>query len=286
MATWNAIQWPVEQMRKWYEKHGFSVTEIAAILGRSPKLVWKVCKKHRFQMRRIGPPCGAKNKSWRGGRIRDKSGYVLVHVPDHPNANSSGYVREHRLVAEKVIGRLLASTEVVHHKDGNRENNAPSNLVVFETNAAHLAATIKGQISKWTDEGRRAIALANKAKGGNRQMRPIDWPDDATLRKWHVEERKSLAAIATILKCGLKRVSDRMHYRGIPVRQRRSATLLVPRRHVVPTPSILTRQEFDDLRSRGIRVHSTKQRDRRRPLPSQTGRSPERSTSADHSTTA
>ena len=38
---------------------------------------------------------------------------------------------EHRIVMEGVIGRPLRPYETVHHKDGDRLNNAPGNLELW-----------------------------------------------------------------------------------------------------------------------------------------------------------
>lgn len=57
--------------------------------------------------------------------------YRLIHLPNHPDSTSDGYVREHRLIAEQVIGRRLKQNEVVHHVDGDTLNNSPENLQVL-----------------------------------------------------------------------------------------------------------------------------------------------------------
>lgn len=44
---------------------------------------------------------------------------------------------EHRVVAEKILGRKLERGEIVHHLDGNKRNNNPDNLVVM-TQSDHI----------------------------------------------------------------------------------------------------------------------------------------------------
>lgn len=64
-------------------------------------------------------------------------GYRHIWLPQHPSCDSEGYVSEHRLVAAAMLGRMLNDREIVHHKDGNRLNNDPSNLQVM-SQSAHM----------------------------------------------------------------------------------------------------------------------------------------------------
>lgn len=98
----------------------------------------------------------------RGGRKLDKHGYVLVRLPEHPHSRS-GYVREHRLVMEEVLGRYLRPEEVVHHEDGDRQNNSPENLRLFATNADHLRH--HGRYG-WPAPQGRAVPGARRAREG------------------------------------------------------------------------------------------------------------------------
>jgi hypothetical protein len=77
-------------------------------------------------------------RNWQGGRHFQKpkkpvlhQGYVLVKRHGHPNADMNGYVKEHRLVMSEFLGRPLERFEHVHHKDGNRGNNALDNLELW-----------------------------------------------------------------------------------------------------------------------------------------------------------
>lgn len=69
-------------------------------------------------------------------KSRELNGYTLVYLPDHPRCMTSknwfGYVYEHIVLAEKLIGRSLRADEHVHHLDLDRSNNRPENLLVLE----------------------------------------------------------------------------------------------------------------------------------------------------------
>lgn len=69
-------------------------------------------------------------------RVRS-NGYYAIYCPEHPHAFGRGFVYEHRLVMERHLGRLLDSSEIVHHIDGNRLNNDLSNLRLNPTIAHH-----------------------------------------------------------------------------------------------------------------------------------------------------
>jgi hypothetical protein len=70
-----------------------------------------------------------------------KNGYVFVMVAILSGAKQTiakkmtpkgKYIAEHRIVAAVSLGRPLARDETVHHKNGDKADNNPSNLIVME----------------------------------------------------------------------------------------------------------------------------------------------------------
>lgn len=76
---------------------------------------------------------GTNNKGWNvdGRSVNKSSGYVFIRVKGHPRANRGGWVREHIVVMEKMLGRTLAEKEEVHHKNGIRHDNSEDNLELW-----------------------------------------------------------------------------------------------------------------------------------------------------------
>lgn len=95
---------------------------------------------------------GKSSASWRGGKTITKDGYIRIYNPGHPRA-INGYVLEHVLVAEKALGKALPPKAMVHHIDGNRQNNKPSNLVICESNKYH----------RWIHQRMRALKACGHA---------------------------------------------------------------------------------------------------------------------------
>lgn len=85
-----------------------------------------------------GENLGKLNLSWKGGRRKTEDGYILVYSPSHPFKTINNYVREHRLVMEKKIGRYLKPKEVVHHINEIRDDNREENLLLFPNMPAHI----------------------------------------------------------------------------------------------------------------------------------------------------
>ena len=101
---------------------------------------------------------GEKNTGWKGGKSTHK-GYILIRMPEHPNALPNGYVKEHRLIMEKHIGRYLRNDEEIHHINKNRSDNRIENLIII-TKAEHTRIHIQ---EKW-DSGRMDSVNFNHTK--------------------------------------------------------------------------------------------------------------------------
>lgn len=104
--------------------------------------VWRTPPPGSHPMAR--PASGPLNAAWNGGRMVDKSGYILLWMPGHPEANRHGQVREHRIVMSRVLGRPLKRGEVVDHINGDTGDNRPENLRLFSSNGEHLRVTLTG----------------------------------------------------------------------------------------------------------------------------------------------
>jgi len=106
---------------------------------REHRLGKKLSNQHREKVvKTLRQGAGEKNAAWKGGKYTSKEGYVFVRQPLHPLARGNGYVAEHRLVMEEILGRILERCEVVHHINGIKSDNRPDNLIVL-THQTHAA---------------------------------------------------------------------------------------------------------------------------------------------------
>lgn len=90
-----------------------------------------------------------RHKNFKGGSIAS-TGYKIQYVgKGHHLADVRGYTYEHRIVAERKIGRRLEKGEIVHHINGDKLDNREENIEVHHSRFDHKVRHRKN------DSGRR-----------------------------------------------------------------------------------------------------------------------------------
>ena len=85
-------------------------------------------------------------------KAHKQSGYIEIKTPN-------GWIREHRYVMERFIGRKLNQDELVHHIDGNILNNNINNLQLM-MRGEHIAHHNTGSVK--SAETRKKISIAGQ----------------------------------------------------------------------------------------------------------------------------
>jgi hypothetical protein len=127
-------------------------------IGKLPpwkQYMWAVCPdcgKERWVQSKRGKPdhifcvlCYRKHHNaentwnYKGGKTHSRD-YILIKKKEHPRANPyTGYVLEHILVWEEVHGQPVPEGCQIHHLNGIKTDNRPSNLTCL-TPAKHCKA--------------------------------------------------------------------------------------------------------------------------------------------------
>ena len=114
-------------------------------------------------------PKGA--KTWNAGTSQgwtDKRGYRWLYVNENGRRVAR---REHRVVVERHMSRKLEPWELVHHKDGNKANNAVENLEVMEF-GEHTAAHHSG--GRKSEDARRSMEAFALMREEMKRVREIN----------------------------------------------------------------------------------------------------------------
>lgn len=98
---------------------------------------------------------GDKGANWKGGTRKTRNGYRQVLMPEHPRADSAGYVMEHIVVWEEATGVAVPKNCCVHHLNGDKKDNRIENLCLMQF-AAHTVHHHKGR--KCTESTKKKIS--------------------------------------------------------------------------------------------------------------------------------
>ena len=113
-------------------------------------------------------PRGKDSSNWTGGRIVDTRGYVQVYVAAEDvyrpmTTRNRCYVPEHRLVMAKHLARCLLTSEIVHHKNGIKDDNRLENLEL----SCHVSEYIREHSRGYRDGYQKGYTEGcNKRKKG------------------------------------------------------------------------------------------------------------------------
>ena len=101
---------------------------------------------------------GSAHPRWNPDRIYDKNGYVMIRVgASHAPADPRGYAYEHVLVAAAQYGVNAVIGKVVHHINGDYQDNRISNLEIdtrSEHSAYHVRFQPRGHAGRFAAAGR------------------------------------------------------------------------------------------------------------------------------------
>ena len=154
--AWNKIHIDINLISSLYFNERMSCKEIANKFNVSDITIQNKLRENGFKLRtnseaHKGLQVAQNNPNWKGGRRLDSQGYPLIRI------GINRYEREHRVIAERNMGRPLKPNETIHHKNRKRLDNAPSNIAVLASQSEHM------KIHMITQEARkRGTKGANK----------------------------------------------------------------------------------------------------------------------------
>lgn len=100
--------------------------------GKTLKETAKILNINIVSLREKLVKAGFESDTYHKGFIKTWAGYIKIFHPDHPKADSKGYVHEHNLIIEKHLGRYLNDNEVVHHVNEIKNDNCIENLKLMD----------------------------------------------------------------------------------------------------------------------------------------------------------
>ena len=140
----------LEYQKRWTKEHQHPCADCGKPIGKYS--IWcGSCSAKRSSQ----PTFGKDNPHWKGGRNRTRGGYIQIWVSPgdffYPMTTLKGQVLEHRLIMAKYLGRCLHRWEIVHHKNGIKDDNRIENLQLV-TDDRHTQITILERRIKYLEK--------------------------------------------------------------------------------------------------------------------------------------
>lgn len=102
--------------------------------------VCEVCGAEFKPCKPTSTTCSPKCRNARTSRLSaDKRAETLRGRGEGKTYTKQNGRHAHRVIMEEIIGRPLRPGEVVHHKDHNKKNNDPSNLLLISSQSEHAS---------------------------------------------------------------------------------------------------------------------------------------------------
>lgn len=168
MKTWTAEE--INILRRIY-KESTNVQLTEAIPNKTLLAIYK--KARRLGLIRSKEIEHINRSNGRPGRkeiIQNKKGYCLIYRPNHPRADSSGYVFHHIVVFEDETGVKVPDNCCVHHLNGNKSDNRIENLCLM-SKSAHTTYHCRGR--KHSLATRLTLSKIAKQRFSNKENHPF-----------------------------------------------------------------------------------------------------------------
>lgn len=159
----------IEAIRKLYWVDNCSLGDIGNMLGVNGNLVYRRMEEHGIPRRpwQEAQKLAFGKSNRRSYKTRTNRGYLQVYKPGHYRSGPNGYVFEHIYVWEEVHNKRLPEGWVVHHLNGIKDDNRPSNLVAMKRGAhSDLAGPFKKHIRELEAE----VKLLQRALDDNQMI--------------------------------------------------------------------------------------------------------------------
>jgi len=172
-TTWRPL--PPEELKELYCGQELSLHQIAQIFNVSDRTVASHLRDAGVEVRDMRTAMliarkhnrwssiAERNAMWRGGKYRDRTGYIYVYAPEHPRARHN-YVFEHIIIWEKEHQKPLPKGWVIHHLNGVKDDNRIENLIALPSKKHYLILAEKAKrIRQLEDENKKLRqALQNR----------------------------------------------------------------------------------------------------------------------------